>query len=96
MKEAGPARGLFWEQLLRSNGLVRATLTFPSREEGRIGEGRGRGGGSQPRTPTGVEEKGASGLQEFSLGLGADTQEEFLLWKTGLGTPPPQPFHCAS
>lgn len=81
MKEAGLARGLFWEQLLRSNGLVRATLTFLSREEGRIGQGRGSleeiDSPAHP-TPTGGGE-GASGLQEFSLGAGTVTEGNFPL-----------------
>lgn len=67
LKEAGPARGLFWEQLLRSNGLVRATLTFLSWEEGRAGEGAGQPG-DLSRTPTRVDEKGASGC--FRVGSG--------------------------
>lgn len=90
MKEAGLAGGLFWEQLLRSNGLVRATLTFPSQEEGRIERG-----GAAARRPTALHthwvEKGASRLQEFSLRLGAVTKEEFPLFETGWGPLHPTP-----
>lgn len=65
------AQGLFWEQPVRSNGLVRATLTFLSQEEGRAGEGAGQRQGDLDCTPTGVEEKGArGGLREICLGWG--------------------------
>lgn len=87
LKEAGPARGLFWEQLLRSNGLVRATLTFLSWEEGRAGEGAGQPG-DLSLTPTGVDEKGASGC--FRVGSRNSalarllTRKLLLFEKTGL------------
>jgi hypothetical protein len=79
LKGTGLARGLFWEQLLRSNGLVRATLTFLSQEEGRAGEGAGQQGDQShrhSRTPTGVDrlQKGASGCCRNSASAGAATQ----------------------
>lgn len=78
--------GLFWEQLLRSNGLVRATLTFLSGEEGRTGGGGAAGRWTAPHTP-GVA-KGASALQEFRLGGGWDGHREVPLFEADWG-----PFH---
>lgn len=95
LKEAGPARGLFWEQLLRSNGLVRATLTFLSWEEGRAGEGAGQLG-DLSRTPTGVDEKGASGC--FRVGGGNSASAGLLTRELSLfeKTRPLNFFHCFS
>lgn len=94
LKEAGPARGLFWEQLLRSNGLVRATLTFLSWEEGRAGEGAGQSG-DLSRTPTGVDEKGASGC--FRVGSGNSALARLLTRKLPLfeKTGPLYSFHSS-
>lgn len=79
--------GLFWEPLLRSNGLVRATLTFLSWEEGRTGGGGAAGRWTAPHTH-GVE-KGARALQEFRLGGGWDGHRgELPLFETDWG-----PFH---
>lgn len=93
LKKAGPTRGLFWEQLLRSNGLVRATLTFLSWEEGRAGEGAGQLG-DLSRTPTGVDEKGASGCFRVGGGNSASAgllnRELSLFEKTG----PLNSFRC--
>lgn len=96
MKEAGLARGLFWEQLLRSNGLVRATLTFPSGRRAGLERGGAAAGRATAPHAHGVEEKGASGLQAFSLvGAGTVTEGNFPSSKW-TGDPSTRPFPCAS
>lgn len=93
MKEAGPARGLFWEQLLSSNGLVRATLTFPSQEEGRIGEGRGGGGRiTALHTHRGWRRRGPAGCRNSASGWGLSPRGNFSSLKTDWGPLHPTPF----
>lgn len=92
MKEAGLARGLFWEPLLRSNGLVRATLTFLSGEEGRIGEGRGSGREiDSPAHPQGGGEGGPAGCRNSAWGAGTVTEGNFPSWGR-TGDPSTYPF----
>lgn len=81
-------RGLFWEQLLRSNGLVRAMLTFPSQRRAGL-----RGGGAGPHTH-GVEPRGprqAAGIQAQRRGLSQGERETLPSLDMDWG-PPPHPL----